>query len=294
MEKTFNYAGHTFKGVRQFSEGEDFFSISRRMFSLVNDLSCKWSWKEFFGIAEQVSSEDFDIFLMDGKFCVLPAHNGLFIYGKDEDIAYKKYLEAEKHFKSLNEAHDTYAVMLLKGIRQYTGNHGPVETLDGDFVPFVMSCKDGIVTEEVKRVLLTEDGKLCIVTDADIHTEADGHFSTMNLTAVLEFIYRFRNRKTGPADEVNETQSEICKLMEQKYQAYQQQHGKEPLYASCLIQFKDNMDTLEVTVKMASNSENEEDNESVFFFCDTFSGLKGLTDPDNMTDFYIKDFFYFC
>ena len=293
MEKKFIYAGHTFQGQRQFTDDEDFHEITKHLYSQVNDLSCKWNWKQFYGIAEKTSEDDFDIFMMDDKFPVVPAHNGLFIYGEETEHAYTRFLQDKKYFKGLNEAYQTYTNMLLEGIKRYIKNHGAIETLDGEFVPSVESYKEGIVTEEIKRIYINEEGEFCIDTDADSYTESDGNFSTMTLTAVLEYInYIQKIMLVKPVNKDN-TQPTICTLMQTQYDAYCQKHGGEPLYAVCMVEDKEDKTTLEVTIKMASGSEDDEDND-VFYFCDTFSGLKGLTEPDGCTDFFITDFFYFC
>ena len=96
MAKTFNYAGHTFEGVRLFTENEDFHTIVRDLYSIVN--ISNWNWNEFYSEAEKDDENDFDVFMMDGKWLVVPCHNNLFIFGQESDKNYRRYLEWKQSF----------------------------------------------------------------------------------------------------------------------------------------------------------------------------------------------------
>lgn len=49
----FNFAGHSFQGVRQFTENEDFHEISKQQFSQVTNLGRHWSWQDFYKVSSQ-------------------------------------------------------------------------------------------------------------------------------------------------------------------------------------------------------------------------------------------------
>ena len=91
---------------------------------------------------------------------------------------------------------------------------------------------------------------------------------------------------------MNKKAVDLQALMDEKHEAFCKKNGTEPLYASCQIRYKNDGTTFETTLMMASGSEDEDDDD-IFYYCDNFSGLKGLTEPDGCTDFFITDFFYF-
>ena len=95
----FNYGGHSFRGVRTFTENEDFRTITREMAHPVTFDSVVWNLDDFYLMAEKDNAEDYDIFLMDGRYEVLPAHNGLFLWGA---LTAQRYNRAEAVLHSLD------------------------------------------------------------------------------------------------------------------------------------------------------------------------------------------------
>ena len=89
------------------------------------------------------------------------------------------------------------------------------------------------------------------------------------------------------------TPAQLQELMDEKYRLYCETCGSEPLYAECTVKYKDDGNSFDTTIKLSSCADNPEDDE-IFFYCDTFSGLKGLTEPDGGEDFYITAFHNFA
>lgn len=79
--------------------------------------------------------------------------------------------------------------------------------------------------------------------------------------------------------------------METEYQKFYNEHGYEPNYADCLIRWKDSKETAEMKIALELNSESEMDDD-VFFYVDSLSDLKSLTD-EGVEDFVVVDFFGF-
>lgn len=150
MAHTFNYAGHIFEGVRQFTENEDFHTIIRNQFSVVN--IDNWSWEEFYKTAEQASADDFDIFVMDDKWLVLPCHNNLFIYGKESAGHYQRYLQKQKMMAELNERYNTLASSMLMRIKQYLAEKRLIQIPDGCYIPFVQEIDCYYVTNSIVSI----------------------------------------------------------------------------------------------------------------------------------------------
>ena len=81
----------------------------------------------------------------------------------------------------------------------------------------------------------------------------------------------------------------LIALMERAYDSFWKRNNHAPLYADCEIRFKDDGTTTQITITMDSA---EHKNDS-FYYCNSFDGLKGLTEPDNCTDFIVTSFFGF-
>ena len=91
------------------------------------------------------------------------------------------------------------------------------------------------------------------------------------------------------------TPAQLQVLMNAKFRSYCEIYGREPLYAECTVKYKDDGNSFDTTVKMSSCAdENDPEDDEIFFYCDTFSGLKGLTQPDGGEDFYIIAFHGFA
>ncbi|GKG72462.1 hypothetical protein CE91St1_16050 [Parabacteroides goldsteinii] len=55
------------------------------------------------------------------------------------------------------------------------------------------------------------------------------------------------------------------------------EQGREPHYADCTIRWCDTLETEEVRIALAMDSDNEKDDE-IFFYCDSLENLKSLAD----------------
>lgn len=155
----FNFAGHSFKGVRQFTENEDFYEISKQQFSQVTNLSRHWSWQDFYAMSENNSNENYDIFLMDDKYEVLPTHNGLYIWGEQNDANYKKEQMFVNEFKDLagaiNDIKVRYIALLKRIFKAYNLSDYKVSTLDK--LVYATFRNDGIRSEVVRSIWFEGD-----------------------------------------------------------------------------------------------------------------------------------------
>ena len=57
------------------------------------------------------------------------------------------------------------------------------------------------------------------------------------------------------------------------------EQGREPHYADCVIRWCDTLETVEVRIALAMESDTEKDDE-IFFYCNSLEDLKSLTDKD--------------
>lgn len=78
---------------------------------------------------------------------------------------------------------------------------------------------------------------------------------------------------------------------------YVQQYKKEPLYADCHINFKNEDAGYDVTIKLVPSTEEEQEGEGddnkIFFYCNGVDEFVKLTQQDNGEDFVVTDFFGF-
>lgn len=69
----------------------------------------------------------------------------------------------------------------------------------------------------------------------------------------------------------------ISNRIDNLFMEYMKKQGKEPRFANCTIRFLDDEESSQqVTIKLSSGFIEEED-DHVFFFCNSLSGLKSLT-----------------
>lgn len=71
----------------------------------------------------------------------------------------------------------------------------------------------------------------------------------------------------------DEVKTEICG----HYLQFYNEHRSEPHYADCTIRWCDTLETEEVRIALAMDSDNKKDDE-IFFYCDSLEDLKSLTD----------------
>lgn len=155
----FHYGGHSFQGVRLFNQNEDFHAITKNLYSPVS-LDNVWNWTDFFIVAEEVSSENFDVFLMDNRYEVLPAHNNIFIWGEAADNSYK----TAQHFISQTEILSSQislirkeSIQLIKKLmKDFNLSDIYISTIEESLV-HVSFKSEGVTTEIVRRVFLNDE-----------------------------------------------------------------------------------------------------------------------------------------
>lgn len=89
------------------------------------------------------------------------------------------------------------------------------------------------------------------------------------------FLYGWcENCNTGVIlSDTDEIQAEI----QQKYDTFVKENGKEPAYAVCDIVWKDNNDLESVKIQLSADSNPDEDDD-FFFYCNGLNDLKSLCD----------------
>lgn len=70
---------------------------------------------------------------------------------------------------------------------------------------------------------------------------------------------------------------EVKKKISGLYLKFYSEQGREPHYADCTIRWYDTLETEEVKIALAMDSDNEKDDE-IFFYCDSINDLKSLAD----------------
>ena len=70
---------------------------------------------------------------------------------------------------------------------------------------------------------------------------------------------------------------EVKKEISGHYLKFYTGQGREPHYADCIIRWNDTLETEEMRIALAMDSDNEKDDE-IFFYCDSINDLKSLAD----------------
>lgn len=285
----FHYAGHSFQGVRLFNQNEDFHAITKNLYSPVS-LDNVWNWTDFFIVAEEVSSENFDVFLMDSRYEVLPAHNNLFIWGEAADNSYK----AAQHFISQTEILSSQislirkeSIQLIKKLmKDFNLSDIYISTIEESLV-HVSFKSEGVTTEIVRRVFLNDE-KLTFETYNGLFDErqvGDG------LGEALERIKKRLFNVSRKIKTMKET--DIQEKMTLLFEQYCNETGKEPEYANCMVIFEYDDEPMEKTFKLDCGASEDEGDDGVFYYCNGLYALKGLTEKGPGTDFYIVDILRF-
>lgn len=82
--------------------------------------------------------------------------------------------------------------------------------------------------------------------------------------------------------------------MQDKFDIYRKQYGVEPLYALVGVQYKDDDNSFETTIKLLDCAdENNGEDERIFYYCSGLEDLKSLTEAEGMEDFIITHFIGF-
>lgn len=193
-KKHFNYCGHSFIGIRQFAENETFRVISSNEGVPVLDKKIPygalvWSHEDFYKAAQTVGQQELDLFLMDGKYTVIPTEKSLNIYGEEDNARYRKYLDSvvkagkiEKQQKTLLEE----AVMQLKSVIKERDAFiwNPEEEGLALSVPMYA---DGYISVDVSVVYVDRNDKL-VIGDAVSGCEFVEGTNTFLLEGVLNIL----------------------------------------------------------------------------------------------------------
>ena len=70
---------------------------------------------------------------------------------------------------------------------------------------------------------------------------------------------------------------EVRQEIDGRYLKFHSGQGREPHYADCVIRWRDTLETEEVRIALAMDSDTEKDDE-IFFYCDSLDDLKSLAD----------------
>ena len=79
--------------------------------------------------------------------------------------------------------------------------------------------------------------------------------------------------------------------IDKEYQSFKTINKSEPLFAGCNVRYSDEESSFPATIKLSSDVDDEED-DSVFFYCDSIEDLKSLT-TKGAEDFTITEFITF-
>lgn len=85
---------------------------------------------------------------------------------------------------------------------------------------------------------------------------------------------------------------DIKNHIEQSYETYVQENGKNPSVARVQIQWKDDGNTCEVNIYIDGCGTLEGTDDDIFYYCDSVEDLISLSE-DGVEDFIVTDFYYF-
>lgn len=149
----FTFSGHTFSGVRVFTKNEDFKTITHNQFQVVRITGPKkWDREQFYKQAKLADGQDFDIFLMDDKFPVLPCHNNLFVYGKKSSDLYDEYQKRQERISSLHIRYDRLKDEMLQYLKELLTEKKVIEMPQDCFVPYVHEVDNGYITNSIVKI----------------------------------------------------------------------------------------------------------------------------------------------
>ena len=181
----FQYGGHTFKGVREFTENEDFHTISKNLCQEVKMLDgCAWEHDSFYQKAESVTDENFDVFLMDSKYEVIPCQYALHIWGYDMDNKYMNELLLQENRKIIVHEADELEQKAIAYLKQWIELKGIITFNEEDGVLCFYDIKGQPISEKIVSVEY-EDGCLFVYTTDDCYRQGD---MEVNLTTCLNII----------------------------------------------------------------------------------------------------------
>nr|DAE55295.1 MAG TPA: hypothetical protein [Caudoviricetes sp.] len=127
--------------------------------------------------------------------------------------------------------------------------------------------------------LVIEDGKLMVRTDfdGDKFTLDLDSFNAEELASILYLMLE---------DYKKHLQEKIGNM----FKDYVNQHNEEPLYVSCCIKYLDNSPLCDVTIKLSSELDMQDD--LLFYYCNSLNDLKSLCEFGS-GDFILTDVYEF-
>ena len=172
----FTYLNHSFLGYSSYGKKANLREVLSNCHGSILNRENGWNTTEFPSIADQNCFKPFDIFLMDGKYTVIPCNNYLAFWGEDSYNAYQKDKEWTKRAIALTQEYDTLRTKAVELLKEYLDNHGEQEFDESDGVAISAEYHDGWIVEEVVRLLQSSDGSLILeTTSEDGHTELSRH-----------------------------------------------------------------------------------------------------------------------
>ena len=162
---SFKYKGHTFEGVRLFSENENFAAITRQMRCPVFPGTAlhQWSYSEFYDEAQGVGGAYFDIFLMDGLFQVIPAHNGLWIWGQESDDMWVEKIRFDSKVEEMKNSIENFQERMIVFLKFLLQKKGDIILDFGADV--TMNRKNGDEPVKVHKLKTDERGMLALYAE---------------------------------------------------------------------------------------------------------------------------------
>ncbi len=92
-------------------------------------------------------------------------------------------------------------------------------------------------------------------------------------------------------DNINQENESLIAKMQEAFNEYIKEYGKEPNVADCQIIWLDDGKSCEVNIQLSVDS-NPETDDKIFFYCNGLSDLESLTTPGG-EDFIVTDFYHF-
>ncbi len=92
-------------------------------------------------------------------------------------------------------------------------------------------------------------------------------------------------------DDTNFGNESLIAKIQEAFDEYIKENGKEPNVADSQITWQDDENTCDVNIQLSVDS-NPETDDRIFFYCDGLNDLKSLTTPGG-EDFIVTDFYHF-
>ena len=88
-----------------------------------------------------------------------------------------------------------------------------------------------------------------------------------------------------------EKMSALQQKIENSFVEFCEEHGHEPRYANCEIEWQDDHDTCDVVFKLSCDVDESED-DKIFYYCNSVRDLQSMTEMST-EDFVITDIYSF-